>query len=98
MALSFIKKVFTFGKEKPAEEQAPEVSETKVLEAELEPRSREEHLPLASDPVLSEEMDTAGGPAADAVEPSEDAEELAILPGAYQIGDLGSDTTLVAGG
>ncbi|WP_455874074.1 hypothetical protein [Rhizobium yanglingense] len=41
MALSFIKKVFTFGKEKPAEEQAPEVSETKVLEAELETHSRE---------------------------------------------------------
>ncbi|QPB19458.1 signal recognition particle-docking protein FtsY [Rhizobium sp. 007] len=86
MALSFIKKVFTFGKEKPAEEQAPEASETKVLEAE---HSREEHLPLASDPVLSEEMDAAGGPAADALEPSEEAEESAILPGAYQIGDLG---------
>ncbi|AJD43166.1 signal recognition particle-docking FtsY protein [Rhizobium gallicum bv. gallicum R602sp] len=89
MALSFIKKVFTFGKEKPAEEQAPEAPETKVLEAELEPHSREEHLPLASDPVLSEELDTPGGPAADAVEPSEDAEESAILPSAYQIGDLG---------
>lgn len=89
MALSFIKKVFTFGKEKPAEEQAPEASETKVLEAELEPHSREEHLPLASEPVLPEEMDTAGGPAADALEPSEDAEEPAILPASYQIGDLG---------
>ncbi|SCW71304.1 fused signal recognition particle receptor [Rhizobium mongolense subsp. loessense] len=89
MALSFIKKVFTFGKEKPAEEQAPEASETKVLEAELEPHSREEHLPLASDPVLPEEMDTAGGPAADALEHSEDAEESAILPASYQIGDLG---------
>ncbi|PKA40761.1 signal recognition particle-docking protein FtsY [Rhizobium sullae] len=88
MALSFIKKVFTFGKEKPAEEQAPEAAETKALEAELEPHSREEHLPRASDPALPEEMDTAGGPAADASETSA-KENLTILPAADQIGDLG---------
>ncbi|APO76689.1 signal recognition particle-docking FtsY protein [Rhizobium etli 8C-3] len=90
MALSFIKKVFTFGKEKPAEEQAPEASQTKVLEAEPGPHSHEEHLPLASDPAFPEQLDIAGAaPAADAVEPSEDAEDAAILPAAYQIGDLG---------
>ena len=60
MALSFIKKVFTFGK--PAEEPVPE-----AVERELEQRSRDEDLPIADDPVLPEEMDTAGGPAADVV-------------------------------
>ncbi|OWO96465.1 signal recognition particle-docking protein FtsY [Rhizobium esperanzae] len=58
MALSFIKKVFTFGK--PAEEPVPQ-----AVDKELERRSRAEDLPVGDDPVLPEEMDTAGGPAAD---------------------------------
>ncbi|MBX5158302.1 MULTISPECIES: signal recognition particle-docking protein FtsY [unclassified Rhizobium] len=95
MALSFIKKVFTFGKDKPAETDTVETADVKALQAELEPHSREEHLPLADDPVLAEEMDTAGGPAADvgqggAEEPAgEDDAEPAILPPADQLSDMG---------
>ncbi|NLS05702.1 signal recognition particle-docking protein FtsY [Rhizobium sp. P32RR-XVIII] len=103
MALSFIKKVFTFGKEKPVEEQVPETVETKALDAELEPHSREENLPLANDPVLAEEMDTAGGPTgdlgdnasveelaekADALAPEED-DVSEVLPPEVQAGDMG---------
>ncbi|MBY3183767.1 signal recognition particle-docking protein FtsY [Rhizobium laguerreae] len=87
MALSFIKKVFTFGK--PAEEPVPA-----AVERELEPRSRDEDLPVADDPVLAEEMDTAGGPAADiddgGVEApvADDDVESAILPAADQLSDM----------
>lgn len=99
MALSFIKKVFTFGKDKPAGESLPE-----AVEKELEPRSRNEDLPVADDPVLAEEMETAGGPAGDVgqestaepapVEPefveSERAEiEPELLPAADDLGDMG---------
>ena len=95
MALSFIKKVFTFGKDKPAETSAVEVAEVKAIETELQPHSDEAHLPLASDPVLPEEMGTAGGPAADvgeggAEEPAaEDDAEPAILPAVDQLSDMG---------
>ncbi|MBA1346531.1 signal recognition particle-docking protein FtsY [Rhizobium sp. WYCCWR 11146] len=88
MALSFIKKVFTFGK--PAEEPVPA-----AVERELEPRSRDEDLPIADDPVLPEEMDTAGGPAADIGEGgveapvAEDDVEPSILPAADQLSDMG---------
>ena len=69
MALGFIKKVFTFGKEKPAE--APAVpaeltaEEKAAISAESEPKGRDEDLPVAEDPVLAEEMETAGGPSDD---------------------------------
>jgi len=111
MALSFLKKVFTFGKDKPvgAEPAAPPAvdevldlaesaftpEETWAIEAELAPHSRtEERLPLATDPVLPEEMDTAGGPSADTADVPEFAAEAeeeapALLPPADQIGDLG---------
>ncbi|MBY3466269.1 signal recognition particle-docking protein FtsY [Rhizobium laguerreae] len=88
MALSFIKKVFTFGK--PAEEPVPA-----AVERELEPRSRDEDLPVADDPVLAEEMDTAGGPAADIDEGgveaavADDDVESSILPAADQLSDMG---------
>ncbi|MDC9810624.1 signal recognition particle-docking protein FtsY [Rhizobium binxianense] len=88
MALSFIKKVFTFGK--PAEEPVPA-----AVEKELEPHSRDEDLPIADDPVLTEEMDTAGGPAADIDEAgieapvAEDDVEAAILPAADRLSDMG---------
>lgn len=102
MAFNFIKKVFTFGP-KPEEEQAPEPVETKALESELEPHSREENLPVAADPVLAEEMDTAGGPADDVGEdaPIEDVAEQAealapveedvseVLPSEIQASDIG---------
>ncbi|RWX15088.1 signal recognition particle-docking protein FtsY [Rhizobium hidalgonense] len=88
MALSFIKKVFTFGK--PAEQPVPE-----AVEKELEPRSRDEDLPVADDPVLPEEMDTAGGPAADVdeggVEEAVEAEDVEsqILPALDQLSEMG---------
>lgn len=86
MALSFIKKVFTFGK--PAEELVPE-----AVEKELEPRSRDEDLPVAADPVLAEEMDTAGGPAADIVEALAEQQPVEarseFLPTADDLGDMG---------
>ncbi|MBB3463594.1 signal recognition particle-docking protein FtsY [Rhizobium sp. BK377] len=86
MALSFIKKVFTFGK--PAEEPVPEAAER-----ELEPRSRDEDLPIAADPVLAEEMDTAGGPAADIDEALAEQEPVEaqpeLLPTVDDLGDMG---------
>ncbi|MDP9810549.1 fused signal recognition particle receptor [Rhizobium tibeticum] len=102
MAFSFIKKVFTFGP-KPEEEQAPEAVEARVLKSELEPHSREENLPVAADPVLAEEMETAGGPADDVgkdasvEELAEQAEALApeeddvsdVLPAEVQADDMG---------
>ena len=69
MALGFIKKVFTFGKDKPAEVPvAPAeltAEEKSAISAESEPKDRVEDLPVAEDPVLAEEMETAGGPADD---------------------------------
>ncbi|MDQ0560771.1 fused signal recognition particle receptor [Rhizobium mesoamericanum] len=100
MAFNFIKKVFTFGP-KPEEGPAPAPVETKALESELEPDSREENLPVAPDPVLAEEMDTAGGPADDVGqhalrELAERAEALAneddvseILPSEVQTSNVG---------
>jgi fused signal recognition particle receptor len=83
MALSFIKKVFTFGK--PLEEAKPQEAVSAI-----EPLKDE--LPVAVDPVLAEEVDTAGGPVADVAEaepvaPAE--EEPTILPDAEQLGDIG---------
>jgi fused signal recognition particle receptor len=68
MALSFIKRVFTFG-DAPAdqgEQAAPRPEEAAAIEAELEPKGRQEDLPVSPvDPVAPVEMETAGGPAAD---------------------------------
>lgn len=79
MALGFIKKVFTFGKEKPAETPgAPAeltAEEKAAISAESEPKGRDEDLPLAEDPVLAEEMETAGGPADDL-----STEDLSMVP------------------
>ncbi|EJT03507.1 signal recognition particle-docking protein FtsY [Rhizobium sp. CCGE 510] len=92
MALSFIKKVFTFGKDKPAEEPVPDaVTVPDAVARELEPRSRDEDLPVADDPVLPEEMETAGGPAADVGEGEETdiLDEALPLPPAGQMSDFG---------
>lgn len=99
MALSFIKKVFTFGREKPIEEQAqegikPESPDT--VEAELEPQLRQEELPVSPvDLVSPTEMETAGG-SADDVAPedaglADDAgdEPSAILPGIENAPEIG---------
>ncbi|WP_105374456.1 signal recognition particle-docking protein FtsY [Neorhizobium huautlense] len=96
MALSFIKRVFTFGK--PGEEQAPEAERAEDLrsvEAELEPKSRHEDLPVSPvDPVAPTEIETAGGPSADRAsenitEPEADDETAAILPGVEAAPDIG---------
>jgi fused signal recognition particle receptor len=79
MALGFIKKVFTFGKEKPAETPAVPAEltaeEKAAISAESEPKDRVEDLALAEDPVLAEEMETAGGPADDL-----SPEDLSMVP------------------
>jgi fused signal recognition particle receptor len=97
MAFSFIKKVFTFGKDKPIEEQGAEPPEDKAGEAV--PAQRDAILPVAGDPMLPEEMGTGGGPAADtgkggAAEPAaandeEHEGEEPILPAADRLGDMG---------
>ena len=79
MALGFIKKVFTFGKEKPAKAPIAQTEltaeEKAAISAESEPKDRVEDLPLAEDPVLAEEMETAGGPSDDL-----SPEDLSIVP------------------
>ncbi len=84
--VSFIKRVFTFG-DKPAEkpvEEKPAVIAPEVLPTELEPKPREDDLPVAPvDPVAQVEMETAGGPSADL------ADEAAVLPGVEETSDLG---------
>ncbi|MCF1468066.1 signal recognition particle-docking protein FtsY [Agrobacterium vitis] len=94
MALGFIKKVFTFGKDKPSERGVPSetgvdaglsAEEKAAIAAESEPHDRVEQLPLAEDPVLAEEVDTAGGPSDDLAEDQagEDdvtADDLSLLP------------------
>ena len=106
MALSFFKKVFTFGKDKPVEtEPAPQPAVDEVMdqaeavftpdppppETEPQPLFPTDDLPTATDPVLPEEMETAGGPAADSADaPNFEAdEEPALLPPAEEIGILG---------
>jgi len=92
--VSFIRRVFSFG-DKPVEKDAPQVPqdapETAVdaaVQAELEPKSRDEDLPVAADPVAAAEIETAGGPSADVVEAVEE-EPAAILPGVEETSDLG---------
>ncbi|MCF1477406.1 signal recognition particle-docking protein FtsY [Agrobacterium vitis] len=88
MALGFIKKVFTFGKDKPSEtgvDAGLSAEEKAAIAAESEPHDRVEQLPLAEDPVLAEEVETAGGPSDDLVEDQADeddvtAEDLSLLP------------------
>jgi fused signal recognition particle receptor len=103
MAFSFIKKVFTFGPDKTAEEQAPDTVETKAAEVAVEPVAEApavaevtapvpsapvDELPVAADPVLPEEVETAGGPSADGEDVAED-EVSEDLPTALSTDDVG---------
>ncbi|MBP2550366.1 fused signal recognition particle receptor [Neorhizobium galegae] len=94
MALGFIKKVFTFGKDKaPAQDKAAEglanetltLEEQAALQTATEPHSRAEDLSVSPvDPVAGVEMDTAGGPAGDDLGEEEEAPLLPaadLLPG-----------------
>ncbi|WP_418136093.1 signal recognition particle-docking protein FtsY [Agrobacterium sp. El2ro-1b] len=99
MALGFIKKVFSFGKDKAETEERPREeaalergNENASFEAALS--DAEAHDPVDKDPVSELEMETAGGPAADEaidVAPAEDDEEedAPLLPGAELSGDMG---------
>ncbi|MFS2155042.1 signal recognition particle-docking protein FtsY [Rhizobium sp. Rhizsp42] len=102
MAFSFIKKVFTFGPDKTAEEQAPDTVETKAPEVAVEPVAEApvvdvtapvpsapvDALPIAADPVLPEEVETAGGPSADGEGVAEN-EVSEDLPTALATDDVG---------
>lgn len=100
MALGFIRKVFSFGKDKVETDQ-PDVDEAPLARSE-HPSSFEEvlseaeaHAPAADDPVSDIQMETAGGPVPDEV--VDDAgiadgvpdEEVPLLPGPGQAGDIG---------
>jgi fused signal recognition particle receptor len=96
MALGFIKRVFTFGK--PAEEPVPDAvkpEDLAAVQAELEPKSRDEDLPVSPvDPVALTEIETAGGPVADVAaeaitEAISEDETPAILPGVESAPDIG---------
>ncbi len=96
MALGFIKRVFTFGK--PAEEPAPDAvspDDLAAVQTELEPKSRDEDLPVSPvDPVAPAEIETAGGPVSDlAVEDVEPEtagdDEPALLAGVEAVSDIG---------
>ena len=68
MALGFIKKVFTFGKEKPAADKPAETQDfASLVDAAEQADAGEtiETLPEAANPIAAEVIDTAGGPAAD---------------------------------
>lgn len=68
MALGFIKKVFTFGKDKPAADKPTESEAFASLvdDAEkVDAGETIEALPEAADLIAAEVIDTAGGPAAD---------------------------------
>ncbi|MGA6115082.1 signal recognition particle-docking protein FtsY [Agrobacterium sp. CFBP2214] len=99
MALGFIKKVFSFGKDKAETEERPQEdaasergNENASFEAALS--DAQVHDPVERDPVSELEMETAGGPApdeaTDVVLSEEDEEEDApLLPGAELSGDMG---------
>ncbi|MFK0207487.1 signal recognition particle-docking protein FtsY [Agrobacterium sp. NPDC090283] len=97
MALGFIKKVFSFGKDKAETEERPQEdaalergNENASFEAALS--DAEAHDPVDKDPVSELEMETAGGPAADEATdlvPSEEDEDASLLPGAELSGDMG---------
>ena len=100
MALGFIKKVFSFGKNK-AETDKPESEEAvarhedhSAFEEAL--NEAEAHTLPAEDPVSEVEMETAAGPSSDdvehvahTVEDDENEEEAPLLPGPELVGDIG---------
>ncbi|MBB3946442.1 fused signal recognition particle receptor [Rhizobium skierniewicense] len=98
MAIGFIKKVFSFGKDK-TETDKPD-SDSTIKKSDVNSSfeevliEAEAHALSAKDPVSGLEMETAGGPApdpaSDAALLEEEAEEDApLLPGPEQVGDIG---------
>ncbi|MDR6103585.1 fused signal recognition particle receptor [Agrobacterium larrymoorei] len=102
MALGFIKKVFSFGKDK-AETDKPEGEEAVLHEQDRSAfeealSEAEAHTLPAEDPVADVEMETAAGPVSYDVEPvadiaddveDEDDEDAPLLPGPELVGDIG---------
>jgi fused signal recognition particle receptor len=97
MALGFIKKVFSFGKDKAEDDKAePNGLKEQSSEAAFEQALAEaqQHSPV-DDPVLEVEVETAGGPApdeviqSDAVEPQTEADDAPLLPAALEASDIG---------
>ncbi|UXS02558.1 signal recognition particle-docking protein FtsY [Agrobacterium tumefaciens] len=101
MALGFIKKVFSFGKdkaetgEKPLDDSAP-AKDDALSSFEEVLHEAEATAPLADDPVLAVEVETAGGPSPDDVavdlnedEAASEEEDAPILPGSEQVGEIG---------
>jgi fused signal recognition particle receptor len=97
MALGFIKKVFSFGKDKAGTDGKPQ--EDSALERARESASFDEalseaeaHPIIEKDPVSELEIETAGGPASDvdaALSDDQEEEDAPLLPGAEQAGDIG---------
>lgn len=99
MALGFIKKVFSFGKDKAETEERPQENaalergnENASFEAAL--NDAEAHDAVDRDPVSELEMETAGGPAPDEAEDlassgENEDEDAPLLPGAELSGDMG---------
>ncbi len=98
MALGFIKKVFSFGKDKAetdkpeGEEAASRQEDRSAFEEAL--NEAEAHTLPAEDPVPDVEMESAAGPVSDDVgqvsETAEDEDEEApLLPGPELVGDIG---------
>ncbi len=104
MALGFIKKVFSFGKDKAetdkleSEEAVSRQEDRSAFEEAL--NEAEAHTLLAEDPVPDVEMETAAGPASDEVEQvadvadadlgdEQDEGEAPLLPGPELVGDIG---------
>ncbi|OLP42751.1 signal recognition particle-docking protein FtsY [Rhizobium oryziradicis] len=85
MAIGFFKKVFTFSSEKSTDAVVVEeltAEEREAVAAASLPKQRTPDVPVVTDPVLPEEMETAGGPASDvAVERVEpDSDDLDVVP------------------
>lgn len=97
MALGFIKKVFSFGKDKAGTDGKPQ--EDSALERARENVSFDEALSEAEahpivekDPVSELEIETDGGPAPDAdaaLSDDQEEEDAPLLPGAEQARDIG---------
>jgi fused signal recognition particle receptor len=97
MALGFIKKVFSFGKDKAEDDKAePNGLKEQSSEAAFEQALAEaQQQSPVDDPVLEVEVETAGGPApdevmqSDAVEPQTEADDAPLLPAALEASDVG---------
>ncbi|THF50169.1 signal recognition particle-docking protein FtsY [Allorhizobium terrae] len=93
MAIGFFKKVFTFSSEKSTDAIVVEeltAEEREAVAAASLPKPRTPDLPVVADPVLPEEMDTAGGPASDDAkvrddEKASDEVEQAVEPDSNEL-------------